>query len=185
MLRSFPLRWKEPTRTGVSRELAGGRGRARRRARPALRPGLAAIPARFVGDAFERGHHWLTPDPEKLRVDKKEKTRVVIVGGGIAGIVAAWRLLEAGVDDFVLLELEDKAGGLARNGMMGKTVVPFGGVTMAPPDETRRPRSSRLLELAGVGPARPSRFAPRAFDGERWDHDWPSSQRFEVFRSRT
>ena len=90
------------------------------------------IPARFIGDAFERGHHWLTPDPEKLRVDHKHKARVVIVGGGIAGVVAAWRLLEAGIEDFVLLELEDKAGGLARNGMMGKTVVPFGGVMMVP-----------------------------------------------------
>jgi glycine/D-amino acid oxidase-like deaminating enzyme len=108
------------------------------------------IPARFIGDAFERGHHWLTPDPEKLRVDHKHKARVVIVGGGIAGVVAAWRLLEAGIDDLVLLELEDKAGGLARSGMMGKTVVPFGGVMMAPTDGPVSPAVKKALELANV-----------------------------------
>jgi monoamine oxidase len=118
--------------------------------------------ARFVGDAFERGHHWLTPDPEKLHVSKKEKKRVVIVGGGIAGVVAAWRLLEAGVDEFVLLELEDKAGGLARNGMIGNVVVPFGGVTMAPPNDDTSPAVRRLLVFAG---AQNRQEAGRTFHG--------------------
>lgn len=89
------------------------------------------IPARFVGDALERAHHWITPDPEKLHVDRREKTGVVVVGAGFAGVVAAWRLAMAGYDDFKLLELEDKAGGLARSGVIGNLTVPFGGDEVA------------------------------------------------------
>jgi phytoene dehydrogenase-like protein len=35
----------------------------------------------------------------------------VVVGGGIAGLSATWRLRRAGFDDFMLLELEDRPGG--------------------------------------------------------------------------
>ena len=38
------------------------------------------------------------------------------VGGGIAGLSAAWRFLKAGFRDFVLLELESDPGGTARSG---------------------------------------------------------------------
>jgi hypothetical protein len=125
------------------------------------------IPARFVGDAFERGHHWITPDPEKLHVDRREKTAVVIVGAGIAGVVAAWRLQSGGVDDFVLLELEDKAGGLARSGMMGATAVPFGAVTMAVPHAATSPAVMRFLEFGGVARRQVS-FSPQVFDSGVW-----------------
>jgi phytoene dehydrogenase-like protein len=74
----------------------------------------------------------------------------VIVGGGFAGVVAAWRLAEAGIDDFVLLELEDKAGGLARNGLIGTTTVPFGAAMLAPPREWPSPAVDRVLDLAGT-----------------------------------
>src|SRR5262245_58329594 len=36
---------------------------------------------------------------------------VVIVGGGMAGLSAAWRLQKRGFDRFVLLEMADRAGG--------------------------------------------------------------------------
>ena len=41
---------------------------------------------------------------------------VVIVGGGIAGLSAAWQLDRRGFRDFVLLELERETGGNARGG---------------------------------------------------------------------
>ena len=44
------------------------------------------------------------------------KVPVVIVGGGIAGLSAAWRLEKRGFRDFVLLEMEERAGGNARWG---------------------------------------------------------------------
>lgn len=39
------------------------------------------------------------------------KVRVCVIGAGIAGLGAAQRLVEAGVQDFVLLEAEDRIGG--------------------------------------------------------------------------
>src|SRR5229473_2810586 len=48
--------------------------------------------------------------------DQWQRVGVVIVGGGVAGLSAAWRLLKAGFDDFVLLELEQAPGGTARSG---------------------------------------------------------------------
>jgi phytoene dehydrogenase-like protein len=44
------------------------------------------------------------------------KVPVVIVGGGIAGLSAAWQLDRSGFQEFVLLEMEEKAGGNSRSG---------------------------------------------------------------------
>ncbi len=45
-----------------------------------------------------------------------EKVPIVIVGGGMSGLSAAWRLNKKGFHDFVVLELEKTAGGNARSG---------------------------------------------------------------------
>ncbi|HEX8853218.1 MAG TPA: FAD-dependent oxidoreductase, partial [Pyrinomonadaceae bacterium] len=57
--------------------------------------------------------------------DAWERAGVVIVGGGIAGLSAAWRFLRAGFEDFVLLELEPAPGGTARSGERRGVVVPY------------------------------------------------------------
>ncbi len=75
--------------------------------------------------SFRAGHairdRKLTPSPSSL-----EDVTVVIVGGGIAGLSAAWRFLESGFDDFVLLDLEDEPGGTARGGSRGGFAYPWG-----------------------------------------------------------
>lgn len=43
------------------------------------------------------------------------EARIVIVGAGMAGLGAAWRLLQAGIDDFVVLEAADRVGGTWRD----------------------------------------------------------------------
>src|SRR5438132_10618758 len=44
------------------------------------------------------------------------RSPVVIAGGGVAGLAAAWRLVRAGFRDFSLIELERAPGGTARSG---------------------------------------------------------------------
>src|SRR5437870_10375900 len=58
--------------------------------------------------------------------DQWERAGVVIVGGGVAGLSAAWRLLKAGFEDFVLIELERAPGGTARSGTSSVVPYPWG-----------------------------------------------------------
>src|SRR5712692_2867065 len=61
----------------------------------------------LIGHRIRDGLH-ITPSQ-----DQWQRVGVVIVGGGVAGLSAARRLLKAGFDDFVLLELEQAPGGTA------------------------------------------------------------------------
>lgn len=82
------------------------------------------IDGSFVNDSFAAGHKLrdriATPNPVK-----SERTGAVIVGGGIAGLCAAWRLKKRGYTDFVLLEMNDSAGGNARWGENEVTAYPW------------------------------------------------------------
>ena len=53
----------------------------------------------------------------------------VVVGAGIAGLSAARRLLASGYEDFVVLELDDAAGGTARSGSNGTSAYPWAPTT--------------------------------------------------------
>lgn len=74
----------------------------------------------------ELGHRVRDENPPEIPKDKWEKTGIVVVGGGVAGLAAAWRLREKGHDDFVLLELESVVGGTARSGANGTSAYPWG-----------------------------------------------------------
>ena len=51
---------------------------------------------------------------------------VAIVGGGISGLAAAWKLRQSGVERILLLDLEDQLGGTSRSGQWGDQVFPWG-----------------------------------------------------------
>lgn len=51
---------------------------------------------------------------------------VAVVGGGVAGLSAAWRLRRAGVERLLLLELEDQLGGTSRCGEVAEAPVAWG-----------------------------------------------------------
>lgn len=51
---------------------------------------------------------------------------VVIVGGGVAGLSAARRLIKSGLNEFVLLELEKAPGGTSRSGSTPNIAFPWG-----------------------------------------------------------
>ncbi len=87
----------------------------------------AHIVGGICGPDDARGH--LLRDPQNFldrMPSEKQRQSVVILGGGVAGLSAAWRLRRAGFDDFVVLELEDQAGGTARFGQSPITPYPWG-----------------------------------------------------------
>ena len=71
-----------------------------------------AIEGTIIGSPAAFAHSFLrNRERQKIRPSaSNESTDVVIVGGGIAGLAAAWALRKRGVS-FVLLELEEQVGG--------------------------------------------------------------------------
>ena len=89
-------------RTFLSAGLVGLTAKAERR-----------IEGSFVNESFPLGHR--LRDNKQFRTPaRKVRSPIVIVGGGIAGLSAAWRLDKLGFHDFVLLEMEPQAGGNSR-----------------------------------------------------------------------
>jgi phytoene dehydrogenase-like protein len=86
---------------------------------------------------------------------------VVVVGGGVAGLAAAWRLRLAGVDDVLVLELDDAPGGTARSGRSDVTAYPWGAHYVVLPFADNR-AFTKLLDEMGVLDGVDERGEPRA-----------------------
>jgi monoamine oxidase len=99
----------------------------------------------FVGTHPERGH--VLREPTTRAPDTTRRTRVLIAGGGVAGLAAARALRLGGVDDFALLELEDQAGGNARAGLMGGLACPLGAHYLPVPGDDAHEVLDLLEEL--------------------------------------
>ncbi|MBI2901037.1 MAG: NAD(P)-binding protein [Planctomycetes bacterium] len=81
------------------------------------------IEGEIVADARAHGH--LLRGPLPTTPSRTVEVPVVVAGAGIAGLSAAWRLRRAGVEDFLVLELESSAGGNARWGSNAVTEFPW------------------------------------------------------------
>jgi hypothetical protein len=91
---------------------------------PSARPDTGSISGTIVGASHQIGHRLregVFPEPQQTR-----EVPVVIVGGGIAGLSAAWKLAKSNFHDFALLELEAEAGGNARWGQNDVSAYPWG-----------------------------------------------------------
>ncbi len=121
-------------------------------AKPSLPPGELSGPDLDLGHRLRDGR---LPAPETTR-----RTGVVIVGGGISGLSAAWQLARTGVDDFLLLELEAEPGGNARAGRSPLTAYPLGAHYLPLPGPRARHVRELLAELGVLqgdpGAARPA-----------------------------
>lgn len=106
----------------------------------------------FSGTDLERGHAvrqrlastHTTPTPDIVR-----RASIVIAGGGIAGLAAARALRLAGRDDFVLLELQDQAGGNSRSGIIKGIPCPLGAHYLPLPSNNA-PEVQDFLEELGL-----------------------------------
>lgn len=86
----------------------------------------SGIDGRIVGASDNAGH--ILRERRKFEVpsDAWSNVGTVIVGGGIAGLSAAWKLKREGIEDFRLLELEERAGGTSVSGRSDLTAYPWG-----------------------------------------------------------
>jgi NAD(P)-binding Rossmann-like domain len=78
----------------------------------------------FVNDDVAIGHLLRNRSPFEP-AKTIERVPVVIVGGGIAGLSAAWRLQKKGFDQFVVLEMGEQAGGNSRSGQNATSAYPW------------------------------------------------------------
>ncbi len=107
-------------------------------------PGLP--PGRITGENVALGHRLRDGGP--LPAGPTRRAGVVIVGAGVAGLTAAWRLRDAGVA-VELLELGDTPGGTARGGLGLNGPYPLGAHYLPVPN----PESAvtrRFLEVIGL-----------------------------------
>lgn len=128
-----------------------------------MSPARRRLEGRIVGASHERGH-WLRDGAPASKGGARESScDVLVVGGGIAGLSAAWRLAPLGLD-VVVAELEDFVGGTSARGEDGVLPYPWGAHYLAAPNPEAR-AALRLLADMGVvtgfdAAARP-RFDPK------------------------
>ena len=90
----------------------------------AHRGGTDAFSGEILGPSQNIGH--LLRGGQIPRPSFERKVPVVVVGGGIAGLSAGWKLKKAGFDEFEILELEPECGGNSRFGENEVTAYPWG-----------------------------------------------------------
>ena len=80
----------------------------------------------IVGANVNVGH--LLRENRNLEIPENnwETIKVAIIGGGAAGLAAAWKFQKENFTDFVLLELESAIGGTARSGTSNLVGYPWG-----------------------------------------------------------
>lgn len=84
----------------------------------------AAIPGKIVGASAAAGH--LLRDHAFNAPAEYEAKEVVIIGAGVSGLSAARYLVQHGVNDVLVLDLEEQAGGNAASGSNAFSKYPWG-----------------------------------------------------------
>jgi hypothetical protein len=101
----------------------------------------------IVGPSCDLGHMLLKNDFPKPAGERK--VSVLIVGSGISGISAGWKLSKAGFQDFEILDLEPEVGGVSRSGANSISPYPWGAhYVPLPTDESRAVKE--LFEELGI-----------------------------------
>lgn len=112
---------------------------------------VAPLDGGFAGIDMERGHalraQWRQPSASLPTPHSTRRTRVVIAGGGMAGLAAARALRSSGIDDFVLLELQDHAGGNSQGGNVAGIACPLGAHYLPLPGDAAHVVQDWLQEL--------------------------------------
>lgn len=82
------------------------------------KPVPTRIPGQLLSTGSELGH--MFRDNKFPAPSRTERHPVVVIGGGISGLSACRKLRQSGIEDFILLELENELGG---NAVCGKNEI--------------------------------------------------------------
>ena len=102
----------------------------------------------IVGQSVTLGHILRENRNFEVPPDNWETKKVAIVGGGIAGLSAAWKFRKENFNDFVLLELEKEVGGTARSGQGEPVNYPWGAHYLPVPFQENAELISFLDEMS-------------------------------------
>jgi protoporphyrinogen oxidase len=111
-------------------------------------PVRPAFSGRLLGQAIDRGHR--LRDAQLPAPRTRTKVKVLIAGGGAAGLSAAWALARAGVREVALLELEDRVGGTSAHGENAVSAFPWGAHYVPVPGAKNRALVALLDELGAL-----------------------------------
>jgi phytoene dehydrogenase-like protein len=104
-------------------------------------------PGELVGADLALGHR--LREPLSLRPTRWEEVPLLIVGGGVAGLSAAWHLQRRGFRDFRLVELESALGGTAQAGT-GPIPHPWGAHYLPAPNADNTQLLALLREMGAI-----------------------------------
>jgi phytoene dehydrogenase-like protein len=99
---------------------------------------------------FGIGHRIRDGFRPRPSADRWHETDVIVIGGGMSGLAAAWRLRRGGLERFVVLELETVPGGTSRSGRSSLTAYPWGAHYVPVPMPENRSLIAILRELGVV-----------------------------------
>ena len=139
-----------------------------------VRKGGPVISGGFVDDNSTVGHA-LRDGTLPTRAREQRRASVAIVGGGIGGLSAGWRLDALGMRDWLLLELANTPGGNARSGRNDVGRFPWGAHYLPVPGKNathvrQLMRELGVLDAAGQWDERTLCHSPqeRLFQHGRW-----------------
>lgn len=104
----------------------------------------------IVGQSDVFGHHIRDGLRIEVPSDAWSDIPVVIVGGGVAGLTAAWHLQKSGFTDFALIELEKAPGGTSRSGSNSSISFPWGAHYIPAPMKENSALISLLDEMGVI-----------------------------------
>jgi phytoene dehydrogenase-like protein len=112
------------------------------------------VEGELLSPNFALGHRLRDPSRPTVADDQYESVPVVIVGAGISGLSAGWRLNQLGMKDFVILELESQLGGTSRSdkftGHRGTFQYPWAAHYITTPSAENRTLIDLLVEMGIV-----------------------------------
>jgi len=103
-----------------------------------------------LGHRLRGGARGGSPSADRAAARRVERVPVIVVGGGIAGLSAAWHMERRSFQDYLVLEMEGQAGGNARSGENDVSAFPLAAHYVPVPGPDSAPLTRELFEELGV-----------------------------------